>query len=137
MAPEQIERKPRPSSDQYSLGIVLYEWLAGERPFEGTLAELFKKHLTDPPPPLLEKVPTLPPDVEQVVMTALNKDLKDRFGSIRAFAIAFEQACPEPSTSPTPSTSAPGALPSTIVLSPAQTPPRISDQILPNTTSEH
>ena len=32
MAPEQIQGKPRPSSDQYSLGAVVYEWLSGDRP---------------------------------------------------------------------------------------------------------
>src|SRR5712692_1251537 len=35
MAPEQIEGHPRAASDQYALGIVVYEWLCGERPFEG------------------------------------------------------------------------------------------------------
>src|SRR5437868_3000529 len=33
MAPEQIQGKPRPASDQYSLGVVAYEWLSGDRPF--------------------------------------------------------------------------------------------------------
>jgi serine/threonine protein kinase len=32
MAPEQIQGKPRPASDQYSLGVVVYEWLGGDRP---------------------------------------------------------------------------------------------------------
>jgi serine/threonine protein kinase len=35
MAPELIQGKPRPASDQYALGIVVYEWLCGERPFQG------------------------------------------------------------------------------------------------------
>ena len=35
MAPEQLQGKPRPASDQYALGIVTYEWLCGERPFRG------------------------------------------------------------------------------------------------------
>src|SRR5579859_2330243 len=41
MSPEQIQNKPRPVSDQYSLGIVVYEWLSGTRPFEGSLTELW------------------------------------------------------------------------------------------------
>jgi eukaryotic-like serine/threonine-protein kinase len=40
MAPEQLRGKPRPASDQYALGIAVYEWLCGDRPFHGTFAEL-------------------------------------------------------------------------------------------------
>ncbi len=39
MAPEQIRGKPCPASDQYALGVVVYEWLSGNRPFRGTLTE--------------------------------------------------------------------------------------------------
>src|SRR5205085_3821447 len=70
MAPEQIQAHPRPASDQYSLGIVVYEWLAGDRPFEGSFTEIAIKHSIVPPPLLREKVPVLPYDVEQVIMTA-------------------------------------------------------------------
>ena len=48
MAPEQIQGKPRPASDQYSLGIVVYEWLSGERPFHGSLTEMVGQHLAVP-----------------------------------------------------------------------------------------
>jgi len=92
MSPEQIQGKPRPASDQYSLGIVVYEWLCGDRPFHGSFTELCTQHMFAPPPPLHEKIPTLSPDVEHVVMTALAKDPKQRFDSIRAFATALEQA---------------------------------------------
>src|SRR2546421_336565 len=92
MAPEQIQGKPRPASDQYSLGIVVYEWLSGDRPFHGSLTELVGQHLSVPPPPLNEKVPAIPLDIEQVVLTALEKDPHQRFGSIQAFATALEEA---------------------------------------------
>src|SRR5260221_2689369 len=92
MAPEQIEAHPRPASDQYSLGIVVYEWLSGDRPFHGSFTEIAIKHSVVPPPPLREKVPELSPAVEQVVLTALAKDPKERFASVRAFATAFEWA---------------------------------------------
>lgn len=92
MAPEQIQGKPRPASDQYSLGIVVYEWLCGARPFSGSFTELCTQHLFAPVPPLREKVPTLSPEVEQVVTTALAKDPKERFGSVQAFATALEAA---------------------------------------------
>src|SRR5205807_1232699 len=71
MAPEQIQGKPRPASDQYALGIVVYEWLSGDRPFHGSLTELVGQHLSAPPPPLCEKVPELPLTIEDVVLTAL------------------------------------------------------------------
>jgi WD40 repeat protein len=92
MAPEQVQGKPRPASDQYALGIVVYEWLSGERPFHGSFTEIATQHVLTPPPSLREKVLTLSPEVEQVVMTALAKDPKARFGSTRAFANALEQA---------------------------------------------
>src|SRR5713226_1337598 len=68
MAPEQIQGKPRPASDQYSLGIVVYEWLTGDRPFHGSAIEIVTQHLAIPPPPLREKVPTLARDVDQIVL---------------------------------------------------------------------
>src|SRR5207248_4398447 len=52
MAPEQIQGKPRPASDQYSLGIVVYEWISGDRPFHGSLSEMVGQHLSAPPPSL-------------------------------------------------------------------------------------
>jgi serine/threonine protein kinase len=92
MAPEQIRAQPHPASDQYSLGIIAYEWLSGSPPFHGTLEEVSIKHRVVPPPPLHEKIPTISPEVEQIVMTVLAKDVKERFGSVRAFANALEQA---------------------------------------------
>jgi serine/threonine protein kinase len=95
MAPEQLQGKPRPASDLYALGIVAYEWLTGERPFHGSFTELYSQQMFVGPDPLRTKVPTISNAVEQVVLTALEKDPKARFGSVRAFANAFEQACQE------------------------------------------
>src|SRR6266567_3984742 len=114
MAPEQIEAHPRPASDQYALGIVVYEWLSGDRPFQGSFTEIAIKHSMVPPPTLREKVPDLPDAVEQVVMTALAKDPKERFASVQAFANALEQACrlePYPLAKPSSRPSNPPVVP--------------------------
>jgi serine/threonine protein kinase len=92
MAPEQLRGQPCPASDQYSLAIVAYEWLTGERPFRGAFAEVAAQQMLAAPPPLRDKVPTLAPAVEAVIVKALAKDAKDRFDTVGAFAAALEQA---------------------------------------------
>ncbi len=92
MAPEQIQAHPRPASDQYSLGVVVYEWLSGERPFHGSFTEIAVKHAMVMPAPLQGQVPYVTPAIEEVVMIALAKDPYKRFANVRAFAQAMEQA---------------------------------------------
>src|SRR5258708_9319335 len=91
MAPEQLHGRPRYASDQYSLAIVIYEWLTGERPFRGTFTELASEHMFATPPPLYFNLPGISPDVEQVIMPALSKNPQTRFVCLRAFATALEQ----------------------------------------------
>src|SRR5437588_4999724 len=92
MSPEQIQGRPRPASDQYSLGVIVYEWVSGDRPFHGSFTELCTQHMFAAPPPLREKIPTISPDVEQVITRALAKDSHQRFMTIQAFANALEQS---------------------------------------------
>lgn len=93
MAPEQIMGRPLPASDQYALGIVVYEWLTGEHPFKGSnFVEIVVQQLEVPPPSLREKAPEISPAVEQVVMKALSKRPEDRYSSVLEFAHALEQA---------------------------------------------
>ncbi len=83
----------RVAGDQYSLGVVVYEWLCGDVPFHGASPwDILAQHRSTSPPSLREKVPTIPPAVEEVVMKALAKDPKDRFVSVQAFADALEHA---------------------------------------------
>jgi serine/threonine protein kinase len=93
MAPEQLQGKPRTASDLYSLGIAVYEWLSGERPFLGSFTEVAGQQMFAPPPPLQAKVPGISPELEQVVLIALKKDPKERFATVQAFARAFGLAC--------------------------------------------
>ncbi|HZR42953.1 MAG TPA: serine/threonine-protein kinase, partial [Ktedonobacteraceae bacterium] len=99
IAPEQIQGRPRLASDQYALGIIVYEWLSGSCPFQGTITEMVTQHLATLPPSLQDKISNLPPAVEQVIFTALAKDPAQRFANLQAFANAFEQACRDTQTS--------------------------------------
>lgn len=96
MAPEQIMGKPRPASDQYALGVVVYEWLCGELPFSGTFLETCTQHLYAPPPSLREKDSTFSLALEKVVFKALAKEPEQRFASVQEFADALEE-CVKPS----------------------------------------
>ena len=91
MAPEQARGKPHQASDQYALGVVVYEWLCGKRPFHGTYEEVIVQHAFTRPPSLCDQVPTITPAIESIVMRALEKDFRLRFPSIQDFANALEQ----------------------------------------------
>jgi len=65
MAPEQIRHHPCAASDQYALGIMVYQWLCGEPPFHGQLHAVLGQHLSEPPPSLCERLPNLPSAVEK------------------------------------------------------------------------
>lgn len=93
MAPEQSQGKASFASDQYSLGITVYEWLCGMPPFIGAAKEIYIQHLMSPPPPLREKVSTLPQSVEDVVLRALSKEPQKRFASVQEFADALGWSC--------------------------------------------
>jgi predicted ATPase/DNA-binding CsgD family transcriptional regulator len=92
MAPEQLKAHALPASDQYALAIMIYEWLCGERPFQGTMNEIAIKHTLVPPPSLRERVMTISPTVEQVILKALAKNPQQRFEHIQDFAQALEVA---------------------------------------------
>jgi serine/threonine protein kinase len=80
MSPEQVREQPIDHrSDIFSLGIVLYEMLAGERPFRGKDLELVGAILRDPPPPLDSFRPDLPPGLADIVSKCLEKDPAQRY----------------------------------------------------------
>jgi serine/threonine protein kinase len=92
IAPEQIQGKSHPASDQYALGVVVYEWLCGDPPFHGSATEVALQHTLAPPAPLHDRLPSLLPQVEQVVMKALAKDPHQRFPRVQDFVLALKQA---------------------------------------------
>jgi eukaryotic-like serine/threonine-protein kinase len=91
-APEQVRGRPRIASDQYALGVVVYEWLCGNWPFHGTVEEIASQHTLAAPPSLCEQVPAISPIVEQVVFKAMAKEPDERFENVREFAKALERA---------------------------------------------
>src|SRR5947209_6627424 len=138
MAPEQIEGRPLPASDQYALGVVVYEWLCGELPFRGTFKEVCTQHLFVAPPSLREKVPLLSADVEQVVMKALAKEPQQRFVHVRAFADALEEAShtqtPLPVLPPQEASTSSHFLPPTVLVNPTKYDLPQTERIIPAAT---
>ena len=92
IAPERLSGHIRRASDQYSLAVVVYEWMSGNRPFDGTNAEICVKHLTMPPPPLYPGHTHITAEIWDVVSQALAKKPEDRFPNVQAFARALEDA---------------------------------------------
>jgi eukaryotic-like serine/threonine-protein kinase len=83
MSPEQADGRPVDArSDVFSLGAVLYEMLAGRRPFEGnSYLQTLTAILRDPPPPLRTLRPDVPANLERIVSRCLEKQPEDRFPS--------------------------------------------------------
>jgi len=92
MAPEQLRKKPHPASDQYALAVMVYEWLTGSSPFEGSAIEIAVQHLQTPPPPLRQPGNGISADVERVVLRAMEKHWQMRFASVWDFATALQEA---------------------------------------------
>ncbi len=87
LAPEQImdTRSSGPQSDQYALGVILYECLTGCRPFESeNLFVVFQAIVAGQPLPPRQRRLDIPPALEDIVLRAMNVDPKARFPSIVA-----------------------------------------------------
>jgi serine/threonine-protein kinase len=88
MSPEQVSGSESVDgrADIFSAGVVLYELLAGRKPFEGdSPTAVIVKILKDEPAPLASIAPSVPPEVAEAVMRALQKDPAGRFQSADAF----------------------------------------------------
>lgn len=97
MAPELFENQASQSSDIYALGIVLYFMLTGTLPFTGlNPLAIVQKQLHESPTRPSQLNPAISPEVEQVVLQALEKDPRRRFQSAQAFAHAYRHALQTP-----------------------------------------
>ena len=93
-APEQIEGQDiGPPADLYAFGCVLFECLAGRKPFVGaTDIAVIKAHVLEPPPRLTGLRPDLPPAIDEVIARALAKQEGERYGSCRELIEAAQMA---------------------------------------------
>jgi serine/threonine protein kinase len=95
MAPEQIEQdsdEVAATSDIYSLGVILYEVLAGRPPFVGRVDQVLRQILVASAPPITQAAPDVSPALEAVCAKAMSKEPADRFASMEEFARALSPA---------------------------------------------
>lgn len=94
MSPEQVlgEVALDGRSDIYTLGVILYEALTGQRPFQSdTPMGLAFKHVTEPIPRILDAAPNLPPGSQAIIDKAMAKDREQRYGSAAKLAADLGQ----------------------------------------------
>lgn len=93
MPPEQFNGEAVDErSDIYSAGVIVFEVLTGQRPFDGTTASLVRKVLSEPPPTPSSIEPRLTPALDRVILQALSKKPENRFPSARGFLQALHAA---------------------------------------------
>lgn len=99
LSPEQAKGQPvTEGSDLYSAGIMLYEMLTGQLPFDGdSSVSIALKHISDMPTPPIELSGKVTPALNDVILRALNKDLNRRYAYAHEMAYDLRRALKEPS----------------------------------------
>jgi len=98
MAPEQWTGETGPKTDMYSLGVVLYETITGQRPYDAdTPGGLFLKQVTEPLPQPRDIVPDLPESVERFLLKVLAKEPSERYDDFGALVRELEYSLQESS----------------------------------------
>jgi len=94
ISPEQVQSLPvSPQTDIYSLGVVLYAMLTGEKPFpETSPGDLIARHLRDPLPDLEDVSPDLPPELNSIIQRATVKDPDGRYPDVGSLLADFRNA---------------------------------------------
>ena len=95
MSPEQVQgdKALDGRSDIYSLGVLFYQMLVGNTPYQATTpAKIMMMHILEPVPNLIEALPEVPPQVEAWFHKTLAKDPEDRFSSSGEMADALQAA---------------------------------------------
>ena len=96
MSPEQARGDDlTPASDVYAAGVMLYELLSGQLPWQGaeSASELLSQRLREDPIPLREPAPHIPQPIADVVMTSLSRDVATRYQRAEDLGVAIGEAC--------------------------------------------